>query len=64
MTEIYIFRQAQPTEIQVDKNGQNCILNLPSANGEVTEADVDTSAAGDAQLARQTNPAILQPFGG
>ena len=31
--------------IQVDKNGQNCIIILPGANGEITEADVDAVLA-------------------
>lgn len=31
--------------IQVDPNGQNCIIILAGANGEITEADVDTVLA-------------------
>lgn len=31
--------------IQVDSNGQNCIIILAGANGEITEADVDTVLA-------------------
>ncbi|MBP3305492.1 MAG: ribokinase [Oscillospiraceae bacterium] len=31
--------------IQVDPNGQNCIIILPGANGEITEADVDSVLA-------------------
>lgn len=31
--------------IQVDQSGQNCIIILPGANGEITEADVDAVLA-------------------
>lgn len=31
--------------IQVDSSGQNCIIILPGANGEITEADVDSVLA-------------------
>ena len=31
--------------IQVDPNGQNCIIILPGSNGEITEADVDAVLA-------------------
>jgi ribokinase len=31
--------------IQVDTKGQNCIIILPGANGEITQADVDTVLA-------------------
>ena len=31
--------------IQVDRGGQNCIIILPGANGEITEADVDAVLA-------------------